>query len=124
MKRLLGTFAIVLIFLIGFGITSSCEKDDSDYSLTVHVTINDSTDVQNATVRVFAPVSDTYVDWYSSTDETGKIYHEFPNKVVVEIIANKGSFKGCGFAEVNKGSNTIRIDLKAHGADDNGCSTN
>ncbi len=124
MKRLLGTFVVIIIFLAGLGITSSCEKDNSDYALTILVTINDTTRVQNATVRVFAPVSDTYIDWYSSTDENGELDYGFPNKVVVEIIANKGSFKACGFAEVDQGQNTVRIDLKPHGADDNGCSTN
>ena len=124
MKRLVTAISASLLLCAGVLLMPSCEKDNSKYKLTIVVTANDTVRVQNASVRVFAPVSPTYVDYYDATDERGETHYTFLNKVVVEVIANKGSFKGCSFAEVNQGTNTVYIDLKPHGSDDNGCSTN
>ncbi len=124
MKRLITAISASFLLSAGMMLMSSCEKDNSKYKLTIVVTANDTVRVQNASVRVFAPVSPTYVDYYDATDERGETNYTFLNKVVVEVIANKGSFKGCSFAEVNQGNNTVYIDLKPHGSDDNGCSTN
>jgi hypothetical protein len=124
MKRLVTAISAILLLTAGVLLMPSCEKDNSDYQLTIVVTANDSVRVQNANVRVFAPVTPTFIDYYDATDENGETHYSFLNKVVVEVIANKGSFKGCSFAEVNQGSNTVTIDLKPYGSDDNGCSTN
>ena len=124
MKRLITAISASFLLSAGMMLMSSCQKDNSKYKLTIVVTANDTVRVQNASVRVFAPVSPTYVDYYDATDERGETNYTFLNKVVVEVIANKGSFKGCSFAEVNQGNNTVYIDLKPHGSDDNGCSTN
>lgn len=124
MKRLITAItAFIALVTVGF-LASSCEKDESEYRLTVVVTANETVKVQNADVRVFAPVSTTFIDYYDATDEKGETNYSFKNKVVVEIIANKGAFKGCTFAEVDRGSNIITIDLKPHGSEDNGCSPN
>ncbi len=124
MKRLVTTISAIVLLIAGLLLMPSCEKDTSDYNLTIVVTANDSVRVQNANVRVFAPVSPTFIDYYDATDENGETHYSFKNKVVVEVIANKGSFKGCSFAEVEQGSNTVYIDLKPFGSDENGCSTN
>lgn len=124
MNRLITAISATLLLIVVSLLMPSCEKENSKYKLTIIVTANDTVRVQNASVRVFAPVSPTFVDYYDATDERGETHYTFLNKVVVEVIANKGSFKGCSFAEVDQGSNTVTIDLKPHGSDDNGCSTN
>ena len=102
----------------------SCEKDNSKYELTVVVTIHDTTRVQNATVRLYAPVKPTFIDYYDATDEKGETHYSFKNKVVLNLTVNKGSYKACSFAEVDLGKNTVTVDLKPYGSENNGCDTN
>ena len=112
MKRLLPVIgAFLLILGITFS-TTSCEKDTRDYELTVVVTTYDSVKVQNASVHLFAPVSDSFIDYWYTTDDKGEAKFSFDNKVILEIEAGKGSFQACGFVEVERGDNTIYIDLK------------
>ena len=101
--------------------TSSCEKDTRDYELTVIVTVYDSVKVQNALVHVFADTQGSFVDYYNYTSEEGETHYKFDNKVIVEIEAGKSGFKACGFAEVDRGENVIRIDLKPYTDPHNGC---
>lgn len=112
MKRLLPVIGALLLVLGIVFCTSSCEKDTRDYDLTVVVTTYDSIKVQNATIHLYAPVSNSIVDYWYTTDENGESKFSFDNKVIVEIQAAKGSFQACGFVEVERGENTIRIDLK------------
>ncbi|AEV33322.1 hypothetical protein [Owenweeksia hongkongensis] len=112
MKRLLPVIGALLL-LLGVAIsTTSCEKDTRDYELTVVITTYDSVRVQNANVHLFAPVSNSIIDYWYTTDDKGEAKFSFENKVIVEIEVAKGSFQACGFAEVNRGENTIYIDLK------------
>lgn len=122
MKRLLPVIGALLL-LLGVAIsTTSCEKDTRNYDLTVVVTTYDSVKVQNALVHLYAPVSNTIVDFWYTTNEKGEAKFSFDNKVIVEIESAKGSFQACGFVEVNRGENTLYIDLKPY-ADraHNGC---
>ncbi|WP_417590608.1 hypothetical protein [Owenweeksia hongkongensis] len=114
MKRLLPVIGALLL-LLGVAIsTTSCEKDTRSYDLTVIITTYDTVKVQNALVHLYAPVSNSVVDYWYNTDEKGEVKFSFENKVIVEIEAAKGSFQACGFAEVNRGDNTIYIDLKPY----------
>lgn len=112
MKRLLPVIGALLLVLGVTISTTSCEKDTRDYELTVVVTTYDSVKVQNANIHLFAPVSNSFIDYWYTTDEKGEAKFKFDNKVIVEIKAAKGSFQACGFAEVERGENTIYIDLK------------
>lgn len=121
MKRLLpGILLFSLLAVLGIS-TSSCQKEEGDYRLTVVVTVNDTTRVANANLRVYAPVSNTKIDYYDRTNEEGEFDYKFDNEVVVEIVATKGGFRACSFAEVERGDNTAKINLKPFGATDNGC---
>ena len=120
MKRLITVIGALLLTFGAIFITSSCEKDTRDYELTVVVTTYDSVKVQNALVHLYAPVSNSIIDYWYNTDENGETHFNFENKVIVEIEAAKGSFKACGFVEVERGENIIYIDLKPYGTH-NGC---
>lgn len=111
--------ALLLGILIGFG---ACKKELNDYDLTIRVTVNDSIQVQNALVRVYAPVKDSYLDYYQYTNEQGETTFNIDRKAVVEVVASKGGYKGCGFKELFNGANNLLvIDLKPFGDNENGC---
>lgn len=121
MRALLITFTRLLtLTLFAMLIFTSCSKDERDYKLTIHVTVEDNISVQNSLVRVYAPIANTLVDYWGTTDENGELTFEFENEVVVEIIASKSSFKNCGFIALDRGDNFIQIDLKAFG-EENRC---
>lgn len=120
MKKL---FIPFLLSAISFSLLTSCEKEELIYELTITITVDGEDKVQNALARVYAPVTGAVVDYYVRSDGNGEIFLEFKNKAVVEIIAQKGSYKACGFAEVARGRNRVTIDLKPFGSDENGCET-
>ncbi|MDZ7845615.1 MAG: hypothetical protein U5L96_01895 [Owenweeksia sp.] len=102
---------------------SACKKDKGSHVLTVTVVVDKGVKVANSLVRLYAPVEGTYIDWYDYTNEQGEIEYSFPNTVVVEIVATKGSFKGCTFAQVDEGSNTKKVRIYPYGTEDNGCTS-
>ena len=114
-------FSLLLGMLL---ILSNCSKDNSEYVLRVTVYADEDVKVANALIRVYAPVENTFVDLYLSTDEQGEAEFTFENDVIVDIIATKGSFKGCSFAQVKSGENKVKVFIKPYNADDNGCSEN
>lgn len=123
MKRLIAILGVCAMLTGAFFLSTSCEKDTRKYELTVVITANDSVRVQNASVRIYAPVANSIVDYFFNTDENGEVNFTFEDKVIVEIEAVKGgSYRGCTFAELNRGENTVYLDLKRY--DDphsNGC---
>lgn len=120
MKNRLLTFGLLLMLA---GIFASCKKEHNNYDLTVIVTVYDTVPVANAAIHLYAPVSGTFIDYYDNANESGEKDYHFNNKVIVQIQANKGSFKGCNFAEVNRGQNTVYVDVKPFGVNENGCNT-
>ncbi|TVQ77056.1 MAG: hypothetical protein EA358_07600 [Flavobacteriales bacterium] len=101
-------FSIFATTLIGL---SSCSQDDRPYEITVMVTVQDSIPVRNALVRMFAPVENTIVDEYASTNEFGEARFVFDNKVFLEVHAVKGSWRKCDGVEINRGPQTMMINL-------------
>ncbi len=116
-------FGLRTVLLVGglLLLTAGCSKDTRNHRLTVVVFADDDVKVANALVRVYAPVDNSFVDWYLRTNEKGEANFEFENDVVVDIIASKGSFVGCDFAQVKAGNNTVEVEIKLWGTDDNGC---
>ncbi len=104
---------LLFVFLVGeMFLGTSCKKTIDSYKLIVKVTVYDTINVQNALARVFAPVENTFVDYYLYTDEDGKGVVTFDNEVVVEIVARKASFKACAFTEIRSEIQRVKIDLK------------
>ena len=120
MKRLIAILGVCAMLTSAFFLSTSCEKDTRDYNLTVIVTTNDSVKVQNALVHLYAPVANSFVDYYFYTNEKGEVNTHFDDKVILEVEAAKGSYKECTFVELERGENTIYVDLKAYGVH-NGC---
>jgi hypothetical protein len=113
-------------FLLFLGISfmlafAGCQKETDNYDLVVTATVYDSVKVSNALVRIYAPVKDTYLDYYQYTDEKGEARFIVDRKAVVEVIAGKGGFNACSFKELFNGGNSMTIDIKPFGTVDNGC---
>lgn len=102
----------------------SCEKKETTYRLTVEVTVRDSILVQNALVRVWAPLENSRVDEYRFTNEQGVVNMEFDSKMVLDIRAGKGSYKRCTFVELQRGDNFKRLDIIPITNDNTGCDEN
>lgn len=120
MKRTyLSLFNLSLLLAMFFTFTG-CTKEETKHVLDLIITVDEDVRVSNAFVRVYAPVSNSYIDYYAYTDEVGELEYKFDNKVIVEVIATKGSFKACTFVEVERGVNTVYLDLKPFG-EENGC---
>lgn len=122
--RISALFCLVMTFLL-----SSCSKDeagDGEYNLTVSIQVevgDELRNVSNAFVRIYAPVEGSFIDYFQYTDESGETSVSFNNKVIVEIQASRQGFKGCGFAEVNRGSNKVAVVLKRiDSGEEDGCS--
>ncbi len=121
MKRLLLGLCSLGLLLSLVTTASSCKKEEGDYRLTVIVTVNDTTRVANAYLRIYAPVNNSSIDSYLNTDENGEVEMEFKNEAVVEIIGTKSGFRGCTFADIDRGDNIATLDLKPFGDTNNGC---
>lgn len=119
MSKLIRLFTLSTILVLFFG---GCTSDDRDFSLDLFLTVEDGTvAVQNALVRIYAPVDNSSVDYYLYSDEQGKVSITLKNKAVVEIIATKNPYKTCTFAELERGVKTINLELKLFNDVDNGC---
>jgi hypothetical protein len=104
---------------------AGCEKDERDFGLDIKVTVNNgAVAAQNALVHVYAPVEGTVVDYYLYTNEDGMVSLDFPNKVIVEIAATKSPYKGCTFAELERGLTTVNLDIRLFDDENNGCREN
>ncbi len=90
---------------------SSCNTDEGDYEITVFVTVQDTIPVRNSLVRMFAPVENSIVDEYATTNEFGEARFVFDNKVFLEVHAVKGSWRKCDGVEVKPGPQTIQLNL-------------
>ena len=121
MKRIKLGLGLFLLLSGAIFFTSGCSKENLDHKLTVVVVADGDVKVANALIRVYAPVDNSFIDWYVYTDESGEAEFEFEKEVVVDLVAAKGSFSGCNFAQVKQGENTVEVEIKPWGSDDNGC---
>jgi hypothetical protein len=107
MRKLLLYFSLCVSLLL----FSSCDTDEGDYEITILVTVHDTIPVRNALVRMFAPVENTIVDEYASTNEFGEARFVFDNKVFLEVHAVKGSWRKCDGVEVEPGAQSLQLNL-------------
>ena len=121
MKRIISAFVVIAAVL---ALSPGCEKDERNYALDVYVTAQDSILAQNALVHIYAPVDNSFVDYYLYTNDNGKVSIELDNKAVVEIIATKQPYKGCAFAELDRGVTRVDLDMKLFSDENNGCREN
>ena len=121
MKQFRFGLSLVLLLSGAMLFSTGCSKDNQKHKLTVVVVADGDVRVTNALVRVYAPIDNSFIDWYIGTNEQGEAYFQFENEVVVDIIATKGSFVGCDFSQVKAGENIVEVEIKKWGSDDNGC---
>lgn len=103
---------------------SSCEKEQSDYTLELYVTVEDTIQAQNVLVHLYAPVENTNLDFFIYTDENGRADLKLKNKAVLEIVASKAGYKGCTFAEIDRNGTKVFLDMKFYTNENNGCRGN
>lgn len=97
MKQLL---LLLFVVFAAFG----CKKDSGDYAVRVRVVTPDGIPIQNATVRMYAPISDPgAVDEYRFTDVDGYCEFEYKYKAFLSLDVVKGSWKGCDYVELMQG---------------------
>lgn len=115
----------LLAFLLPLTLLFGCEKEtvEGPYSISVRVVADDGKPVQNAEVRLFAPVgSSGVINQYTVTDIEGRCSFEYEYPSYLRIDAVKLSWRGCGFVEL-KDQNDIStsVVMKPSGDPDNGC---
>jgi len=111
-----------LLGLLGIGL--SCEKkNQGPYDIEVRVVNEDGLPIQNCLIRMYAPVgADGTINAYATTGFDGVALFEYAYPAYLQLDAVKGSWKGCGFAElrdVNLVETTIII--KPFSDPNNGC---
>lgn len=116
--RLVFSASLLTLFL------GSCEKEESNYTLELYVTVEDTVRAQNALVHIYAPVENTNLDFYIYTDENGRADLKLKNKAVLEIVSSKAPYKGCTFAEVGRSGTKVFLDMKLYNNENNGCRGN
>ena len=118
--RLASVGLLSLALLVGI---SGCETTSTDPAVvTVWVINSDSIPIQNALVRLHAPVSGSNVDKYRYTEPSGAAVFKYNLPSYLNITAGKGGWKGCSFVAIKPGeSSSITVVLKPYGDLDNGC---
>ncbi len=121
MKKRLLPWVLPLLFT---ALLLGCEKDKKNYRLDLTVTVQDSIKAQNALVHIYAPVENSFVDFFVYTDENGRASIKLKNKAVVEIVATKAPYKGCTFGEIDRDGTSVSLDMKLYNDENNGCRGN
>ena len=121
MKKRLLPWVLPLLFT---ALLLGCEKDEKNYRLDLTVTVQDSIKAQNALVHIYAPVENSFVDFFVYTDENGRASIKLKNKAVVEIVATKAPYKGCTFGEIDRDGTSVSLDMKLYNDENNGCRGN
>ncbi len=113
-----GFSALALITL------SSCEKKtQGPYDIQVLVVNDDGLPIQNCLIRMYAPVgADGTINAYAKTGFDGQALFSYSYPAYLQLDAVKGSWKGCGFAEL-RDQNLVEttIVIKPFSDPNNGC---
>ena len=122
-----GKLALLLGLMLGLG---GCYDRTPEYKAEFTVKNADGIPIQNALVRVFAPVdvapgSNAPVDFYLYTNESGKASLTYGYKAFFEVHSQKGSFRGCTYIELFENETVQKtVILRAFNDPNNGCPVN
>ena len=109
----------ILLLLVGlfFG---SCEEEATEYFVKVKVTNEDGVPIQNAAVKMFAPVAGS-TEWYSFTGPSGEVVFRSGFEAYYDLKAWKMVYEGCNYVRLVKGE-TIDVNVVIYPiGDPNGC---
>lgn len=92
--------SLLLVLALGLG----CKKSPGDAEVRVRVVTPKGIPVQNATVRMYAPVDNAAaVDEYRYTDVDGYCEFSYAHKAFLSLDVVKGTWKGCDYVELVEG---------------------
>ena len=118
----------ILLVLIGFVLTSCQEEVVDEYFVKVKVVNENGVPIQNAAVKMFAPVAGA-TEWYEeATDPSGEVvfrtgrYAENPaREAYYDLKAWKMIYEGCNYVRLVKGE-TVEVNVVIYPiGEPNGC---
>tara|TARA_B100001113_G_C20727868_1_gene456564 strand:+ start:259 stop:606 length:348 start_codon:yes stop_codon:yes gene_type:complete len=109
----------ILLLLVGlfFG---SCEEEATEYFVKVRVTNEDGVPIQNAAVKMSAPVTGS-TEWYNFTGPSGEVVFRSGFEAYYDLKAWKMVYEGCNYVRLVKGE-TVDVNVVIYPiGDPNGC---
>lgn len=89
--------------------------------MKIKVTNADGIPVQNAHVKMYAPVANS-TEWYNFTDNSGEVVFRSGFEAYYDIKAWKLVYEGCNYVRLVKGETTeVNVKLYKIGDPINGC---
>jgi hypothetical protein len=109
----------ILLLLVGL-LFGSCQDEGTEYFVKVKVTNEDGVPIQNAAVKMFAPVPGA-TEWYNFTGMSGEVVFRSGFEAYYDIKAWKMVYEGCNYVRLVKGE-TIDVNVVIYPiGDPNGC---
>jgi len=110
----------ILLALIGFVLTSCQEEVVDEYFVKVKVVNENGVPIQNAAVKMFAPVAGA-TEWYNFTDPSGELIFRSGFEAYYDLKAWKMIYEGCNYVRLVKGE-TVEVNVVIYPiGEPNGC---
>jgi len=110
----------ILLVLIGFILTSCQEEVVEEYFVKVKVVNENGVPIQNAAVKMFAPVAGA-TEWYNFTDPSCELIFRSGFEAYYDLKAWKMIYEGCNYVRLVKGE-TVEVNVVIYPiGEPNGC---
>ena len=111
----------ILLVLIGFVLTSCQEEVVNEYFVKVKVVNENGVPIQNAAVKMFAPVAGAE-EWYDdTTSPSGEVVFRTGREAYYDLKAWKMIYEGCNYVRLVKGE-TVEVNVVIYPiGEPNGC---
>jgi hypothetical protein len=116
--------ALVALVALPLFLTGCYEQPREFGEIKVRVMNADSIPIQNALVRLYAPVNggSSVVNRYRYSEPSGEAIFRHDLPAFFDIECGKGGWKGCSYVYFEPGINKeVVVILKPYGVLDNGC---
>lgn len=111
-----------LLLIMGL---NGCQDRTPEFKVEFTVRSLDNVPIQNAIIRIFAPVEGAFPDVYLTTGVDGKARYTFNLKAFYEVHVQKGSFRTCTYVELIENETVQQtIFLRPFGDPNAGCPVN
>lgn len=109
----------ILLLLVGLFLVS-CQEEATEYFVKVKVTNEDGVPIQNAAVKMSAPVAGS-TEWYNFTGPSGDVVFRSGFEAYYDLKAWKMVYEGCNYVRLVRGE-TIDVNVVIYPiGDPNGC---